>query len=304
MKSQRNLFVRVVRHSFSGAIAAGTVTLTVASAPAQNLFVSSGENIVEITPSGTQSIFASVGAHADGLAFDSAGDLFATVNYLSNSAYVGNIIEITPGGVKSTFATGSHNSDFGPLAFNSSGNLFVSVGNEGILEYTPQGVPNVFDPAGPEGLAFDSFGNLFGSGGTTISKWTPGGTRSNFAPGGSNPAGLAFNSQGDLFAVATDGHIYEYSPGGVKSTFVFLPSVLYGLAFNSEGDLFVTNPNDGAITEITPGGAHSTFTSGLGDPIAIAFQGVTLPVPEPSALGFLVVSAVALIVRHRSHQCQ
>ena len=74
---------------------------------------------------------------------------------------------------------------------------------------------------------------------------------------------------------------------------------LDGLAFDSAGDLFVSHFSSDTIYELTPGGAQSTFAYGLNGPTFLAFQGVTLPVPEPSVLGLLVVSVTArLISRH------
>jgi DNA-binding beta-propeller fold protein YncE len=89
-------------------------------APAQNLFVanSEGNNIVEITPGGAGSIFASGLDQPVALAFNSAGDLFVA-NRLG-----GTITEITPGGGQSTFASGL--SCPRALAFNSAGDLFVA----------------------------------------------------------------------------------------------------------------------------------------------------------------------------------
>jgi hypothetical protein len=56
---------------------------------------------------------------------------------------------------------------------------------------------------------------------------------------------------------------------------------------------------DNGIVEITPGGAESFFATGLyfRGPEGLAFQGETLPVPEPSALGLLAVGIMALLVR-------
>jgi hypothetical protein len=76
----------------------------------------------------------------------------------------------------------------------------------------------------------------------------------------------------------------------------------YGLAFNSAGDLFAAAWGSGNITEITPGGVQSTFASGLDYPTGLAFQGETLPVPEPSALGLLAGGATALLVCSRRHK--
>ena len=65
-----------------------------------NLFVSNwGTNtIIEITPGGVQSTFASGLNGPVGLAFDSAGNLYES-NFNTDS-----ILEFTPGGAESTFA--------------------------------------------------------------------------------------------------------------------------------------------------------------------------------------------------------
>ncbi len=59
---------------------------------AQNLFVESYSSILEFTPGGAQSTVASGLNGPNGLACDSAGNLFVAVTGS------GNIIEITPGG--------------------------------------------------------------------------------------------------------------------------------------------------------------------------------------------------------------
>jgi DNA-binding beta-propeller fold protein YncE len=70
------------------------------SAQAQNLFVASGGNILDFTPGGGQSTFASGLGYPNGLAFNSAGNLFVT------DTGGGNVYEFTPGGARSTFASG------------------------------------------------------------------------------------------------------------------------------------------------------------------------------------------------------
>ena len=103
------------------------------SAQAQNLFVASGGNILEFTPGGSQSTFAS-GLSPYGLAFDSAGDLFVA------SIGSGNIYEFTNGVATemSTFASGLPYPI--ALAFNSAGNLLVTTYYGNIFEITPGGV--------------------------------------------------------------------------------------------------------------------------------------------------------------------
>jgi hypothetical protein len=95
-----------------------------------------------------------------------------------------------------------------------------------------------------------------------IYEFTPGGTRSTFASGLSNPVGLAFNSAGNLFeGDQASGNIYEFTPGGARSTFASGLNFPDGLAFNSAGNLFEGDGGSGNIYEFTPGGARSTFAS-------------------------------------------
>ena len=63
-------------------------------------------------------------------------------------------------------------------------------------------------------------------------------------------------------------------------------------------NLFVSDYSSGNIYEYTPGGVQSTFASEE-TPVFLVFQGETLPVPEPSALGLLAIAATALLIRHR-----
>jgi hypothetical protein len=294
--------------SCAAACAGVFLLLTCSATPAQNLFVTSCMNpgsIYEYTPGGTQSTFASTALNYPyGLAFDSAGNLFVA-NSIDDAGVGGYVTKITPGGVQSTIPSGP---DPKALAFNSSGDLFETDYHSGnIYKYSSGGVLSIFatvTPA-PQALAFNSAGDLFvgtgyGSGNESITRITPNGTQSTFATGLSYIAGLAFNSAGDLFeADGGSGNIYEYAPGGARSTF----STLYGpndLAFNSAGDLFVTAGNN--IYKYTPAGVQSTFASGIDSALGLAFQGVTLPVPEPSLLGLLAISlfGIGLVRRHQS----
>jgi DNA-binding beta-propeller fold protein YncE len=314
MKTKSKSVIHAAGQSFSGIVCAGAVLLMAASAPGQNLFVTSCINpgsIYQITPSGAVSTFIATGQNYPyGLAFNSAGDLFVA-NSIDDLGTGGYVTEITPAGVQSTIPSGP---DPKGLAFNSAGDLFETDYHSGnIYEYTPGGVLSIFatvTPA-PQAMAFNSAGDLFvgtgyGNGNESITEITPNGTQSTFVASGlSYIGGLAFNSSGDLFEADNgSGNIYEFSPGGVKTTFAsgLSPD---GLAFHSAGGLFEAD-GSGNIYEFSPGGVRSTFASGLNAPVGLAFQGVALPVPEPSVFGLLVVGVSALLVRpcRRWHKAQ
>ena len=118
--------------------------------------------IYQFAPDGTRTIFGSTPGRVFGLAFDSAGNLFAA-NIIDPTIY-----KFTPDGTRTVFAGSGAFAGIFPvgLAFDSSGNLFVSTvgnGNDAILEFTPGGMESTFATglASPRGLAFDVSGNLF-----------------------------------------------------------------------------------------------------------------------------------------------
>jgi sugar lactone lactonase YvrE len=141
----------------------------------------------------------------------------------------------------------------------------------------------------PEGLAFDSAGNLYVANGGlaieppngppySIEKFTPGGVASAFAtdPGNGSvlnrPWGIAFDSAGNLYVANDDSNTIEkFTPGGVGSVFASTGlNSPQGLAFDSAGNLYVTNFNN-YIEKFTPNGVGSFFAStGLDDPVGLA----------------------------------
>jgi DNA-binding beta-propeller fold protein YncE len=150
--------------------------------------------IFKFTPDGERIVFGSVPSQGWGLAFDSAGNLYAAEGVV----------------------------DFGPdrtiFKFAPDGTRTVFVG------------PSAFDPGVyPVGLAFDSTGNLFVStetfvgepGSDTILKFTPSGMKSIFATGLTFPRGLAFDGSGNLFVAEAiqPGDILKFFPDGTHTVF-------------------------------------------------------------------------------------
>jgi sugar lactone lactonase YvrE len=258
----------------------------------------------------TPTTFASTGLdYPVGLAFDSAGNLYA-------SSFRNNTIEkFTPGGVGSVFASTGLNGPYG-LAVDAAGNLYVAnTLNDTIEKFTPGGVGSVFASSGlnhPVGLAFDAAGNLYAanSHADTIEKFTPGGVGSVFASTGVNtPYGLAIDSAGNVYVAnnpGTGAHpgpnntIEKFTPGGVGSVFATFdagqngPS---GLAFDSADNLYVNINGLNLIEKFTPDGVGSDFAT---NPNGL-FLGLAIrpgAVPEPSSLVLMGLGALGLIGTH------
>jgi sugar lactone lactonase YvrE len=292
--------------SLSTAIAS-VVMLICSTAHSQRMFTADRYGTIynETNPgSPFVSIFATLPTQPTAMAFDPSGNLFVTQYYGVNTGASGNIVEITPGGTQSTFATGFTTP--GGLAFDRTGNLFATDATSGnIYEYTPSGVQSTFASGlvSPHALAFDNAGNLFASTANGITELTPTGAQSSFASGFSGAGGMAFDSSGNLFVSAhVSGPnplvINKITPSGVITTFA--SGNYLGMAFDNSGTLFTVNTQ--SIDEFTPAGVKSTFSSGAFLE-CIAFQGVTLPVPEPSSLA-LSLGALFVFVAWHTLQCK
>jgi DNA-binding beta-propeller fold protein YncE len=276
---------------------------------AQNLYVTviHPPHILEYTPSGVQSTYASDLSGPRGLAFDSIGNLFAAETVLPEGNGIGKVLKYNLRNHVSIFGTvsiGGVDIFLEGLATDIAGNAYVMATTATapdypsyIFEFTPSGERILFGSIVGQGwgLAFDSAGNLYAANGDyhdlgelaqTIYKFAPNGTRtvfvgpSAFAPG-ENPVGLAFDSSGNLFVsietftVSGADSVVYFTPIGVKNTFATGLTNPRGLAFDSSGNLFVAEDNpapDGDILKYPPGGGSPTvFATGLNLPQFLTF---------------------------------
>src|SRR5947209_13005697 len=288
----------------------GAIFALVTAAHAQNLYVSTqtrpSHAILEFTPSGTQSIYASGLLFPRGLAFDSIGNLFAveTVAPGDRDLLIGRVLKFNLRNHVST-VNSAVNFFFEGLAVDIAGNAYVMAndqtsptGASTIFKFTPDG-ERIFLCSLPSqgwGLVFDSAGNLYAAdgGAQTIYKFAPNGTRTVFVgpsafAEGESPVGLAFDSSGNLFVSietfsdpGADSIVY-FTPMGVKSTFATGLTFPRGLAFDGSGNLFVAEANaipDGHILKFPPGGgSYTVFACDFGRPVFLTFGPPRSPSP-------------------------
>jgi len=293
---------KILRNIF---LSLGAIFALAIAAHAQNLYVTvvGPGTILEYTPSGVQSTYATGLSAPRGLAFDSIGNLFAaeTVYPHDDLNGIGKVLKYNLRNHRNTVGSAAK-FFFEGLAVDIAGNAYVMAndqtsptGASTIFKFTPDGERIVFGsvPSQGWGLAFDSAGNLYAAEGVvdfgpdrTIFKFAPDGTRTVFVgpdafPEGEYPVGLAFDSRGNLFVSietftdpGADSIVY-FSPTGVKSPFATGLTTPRGLAFDSSGNLFVAEANaipDGDILWFPPGGGLPTvFASGFGRPEYLTF---------------------------------
>jgi DNA-binding beta-propeller fold protein YncE len=135
-----------------------------------------------------------------------------------------------------------------------------------------------------------------------IYKYTSIGAQSTFASGLNSPEGLAFDSEGNLFETDINSNsIIKITPGGLKFTFASGLNSPNALAFDSAGSLFESDHGTNSIMEFTSGGGQSTFASGLHSPQFLAFAPVA-DTPEPGSLALLtgfVITGFGVVQRRR-----
>jgi sugar lactone lactonase YvrE len=189
---------------------------------AGNLYVAddAGSNIGLFDTQGKTSIFASTNiANAAGLAFDQHGNLF-----VANRA--GNTIwKFDPNGNGTLFASANVNFPSN-LAFDDDGNLYVAnSGASTIIKFDPSGNYSPFASLSfPIGIAFRN-GIIYATGAlaTEVFRFDLQGNLlpnmfSN--PNVQGPAGLAFDSAGNLYVANNNGaSIGKFDPQGVYTQF-------------------------------------------------------------------------------------
>ncbi len=235
-----------------------------------NLFVanSGNGNVAEFTSAGVlvNGTYASGLGDAEGIAFDSQGNLFVA------SKNTGNVYEVAPGGGVSTYVTDV--TGINDVAFDKASNLYVSTGSS-------------------DGITV-----------TTTTKFS--GNLTVIGPGLHGPDGLAFDSEGNLFVVNDfDPSVEKITPGGVGVGTTLVNNVALStprgiVLANGEADIYVADSGNGTVSEYDAvSGAFIQTYTGFCDPNFLAVLQSSLPVPEPSTYALLLGGVAALLFINR-----
>jgi sugar lactone lactonase YvrE len=201
-------------------------------------------SIYKVTPKGAVTPFATEIMNPTGLAFSMTGDLFVS------SRFEGNVYAIDPAGRTRTFIEGMGVAT--GIAFDRQGNLYVGDRSGNIFKINAEREVFVFATLEPSvaayHLAFGFDDYLYVSGPTTssfdcIHRISPSGVVDRFFTGLGRPQGLAFDIEGNLYAVASHrgrrGIFRFRDPKKPELTVAGLS--LVGLAFDYQENLVVAD---------------------------------------------------------------
>jgi sugar lactone lactonase YvrE len=218
----------------------GNIYTTISGTKGQHVPVS----LYRLTPFGEVEPFAEGILNPTGLAFGPDGHLYVS------SRHESTVYRVDAQGNVAQFAT--HLGIPTGLAFDASGHLYVGDRRGAIYEVSETAQVRVvakLDPSmtayhlafGPDEHLYVSFPTL--SGADTIYRLTPAGAVHTFVTGLGRAQGIAFDAEGNLYAIAyagAEGGVMKITPHGAIQH-VVAGAHLVGLAFGHDGELIVAD---------------------------------------------------------------
>jgi hypothetical protein len=297
------------------ALCTGTILLGAGSASAQNLYVDTWyfPGAINVVPpgGGSSTVLYSGGlGEPMQIAFDSSGNLYVP------DEFGHDIYKFTPNGTKTTFAP-SAGQAIG-LAVSGWGTIYgTDYAGGNLYAYDSSGHQTLVTSGliDPTGLAFDAAGDLFyasytGNGSIYEFKNNNGTLNINptlYATGLANPYSLAFDTAGDMYVTyqganpgQSFGGVVEIAPGDASQTTLVTglnqPSFI---ALDASGNFYVDEVSLNDVFKYAPNGTSPELYATVTGATGLAFQGMALPVPEPSTWALAGLGAAALLVYRR-----
>jgi sugar lactone lactonase YvrE len=215
-------------------------------------------SVYRITPSGAVTPHATGIANATGLAFAIDGTLYVS------SRQNGNVYTVRPNGQTEIYTEGMGIAT--GLAFDHNSNLYVGDRSGSIFKISPDKEIFVFATLEPSvaayHLAYGPDDYLYVSGPTTSSndciyRISPTGEVGKLFTGLGRPQGLAFDTDGRLYAVASWRGwrgIFRFDTAGSQPELAVSGMGLVGLAFDQSGNLIVADGSAVYRVHAGPGG--------------------------------------------------
>ena len=262
-------------------------TVAVPSPPG-TVFVPAGgtAQILQITPSATQTRAVTGVKSIHGLAVDPNGDVFYT------DLEEDHVVKVTPSGVRTTVT-----SDMGfsaKLAVDAAGNVYVADGE--IEKVTPSGHLEPADPINIDlghalrGVAVDATGDVYTTGLNTLIELVP---RSPEIYTGTIvntdvavATAVAVDAAGNAY-IADDqkNRVVKVTPAGEETTVASGLQDVSDIAVGTDDDVYVVDRIAGQVIEIGPGGVRTTVASGLTYPMALAVTPAAVDPPCNATVG-------------------
>lgn len=232
------------------------------SGPLESNITTDTFSCISVTPTGSAATTGTTFTLPDGIAIDSAGDVFV--------ADSGNnrIVEIAANGTVTTpLTTASAPGLSGPMgvAVNAAGTIIyvANTGGNDVIEDN-NGVVSTLATgfSSPDGIAVDGNGNVFlaDTGHSQIDEISPTGTVTRLAStyAFNQPSGVAVDSAGNVFVADTGNDAVEEISGTQVTALAGSTSGAYshpfGVAVDSSGNVYVADANYFEVQMITPSG--------------------------------------------------
>jgi len=208
--------------------------------------------VVEITPSGTQTVIGTGLLTPTAVAVDSAGNVF-----IADSGH-SRVVKVTAAGVQTTIP-----GKFilpRAIAVDSAGTIYVAVTGEiaklttsylqhgGTISY----ITGLVATGTPDGLSVDAAKNLYVSDQLNgqIIEVAPASDGTSVATGFAHPRDVAVDAQGDIFVVDNNAQVTKITPGGTRTVIESTLTAPFGVAVDTAGNVYIADNMASSITVV------------------------------------------------------